>query len=179
MANDNFSVASTNKALRKFNKLVVKYKNELVKELATQGADVMQIFYDGKGFESDNKPAKIKAVKTKDGYEIRARGTGVIYEEFGTGDVGEANKHKISPTEFGLKNYNTGATIRDYFTLSDKLREEWGINSGMYWSYESNGEYIFTQGIPAGMFVYDTSEWLHKNIKEIATQKAGEVLSKH
>lgn len=69
-------------------------------------------------------------------YRVHAVGTHVIYDEFGTGQLGLESPHP-EKDRYGLDDYNSGASIR----------------------YDNNGRgfWIFkriTYGVPAGAFVY-------------------------
>ena len=107
-------------------------------------------------------------------YKVYASGKSVIYEEFGTGDKGQSSPYPIPQSDFGLKGYNTGETIR----RADRMSAEHGIKDGMYWTYWDGTKWVYTQGIPSGKFMYNTSEWLRSNYKDLIQKKVDDVISK-
>ena len=115
--------------------------------------------------------------KTIDGYAILSSGYDVLYAEFGTGDEGQAKPHK-EKSKYGLKGYNTGKHIRSVSEGNEKLASK-GITSGKYWTYEKDGKIIYTQGIPAGMQMFNTSNELRSNIiKKVLEEKGRDAISK-
>lgn len=118
--------------------------------------------------------------KKGDEYELKAIGKDVIYEEFGTGDRGEQNPHPVK-SKYNLNDYNSGQHIRnvsDYdensYTYDDL--QEFGINSGKFWRYNKNGVLYYTQGIPAGQEMWDTRNYLIKNVIPEVSKKRGEYI---
>lgn len=98
---------------------------------------------------------------------IGARGTQVLYREFGTGTEGLNAPHPMK-NEYGLKGYNTGEKIK----VNSK-------NGDLYWIYkDKNGQAIYTQGIPAGKEVYNASVILKGKKISIYKKRVGEALSK-
>lgn len=148
---------------------------ELPKELAEQTSKQIVKYYALKGFSSDDKPT-IGVVKYGKGYKAFIRGSGVIYEEFGTGDVGASNGHPWKG-DYGLNPYNSGETIRP---ADEQSSEKYGIDSGLYWTYYDPVRHrmVATQGIPSGKFMYNADIWLRDNYKKIAKQKVDDILSK-
>lgn len=115
--------------------------------------------------------------KTTNGYTILSSGYDVIYAEFGTGDEGQNRPHK-EKSKYGLKGYNTGEHIREVSESNEKLASK-GITSGKYWTYEKDGKIIYTQGIPAGMQMFNTSNELRSNIiKKVLEEKGRDAISK-
>lgn len=118
--------------------------------------------------------------KKGDEYELKAIGKDVIYEEFGTGDRGEQKPHPVK-SKYNLNDYNSGQYIRnvsDYdensYTYDDL--QEFGINSGKFWRYNKNGVLYYTQGIPAGQEMWDTRNYLIKNVIPEVSKKRGEYI---
>lgn len=170
------SIKDAIKKLNKAKKELAKVDDELAKELAEQTKDKIVSYYSKKGFSSSDTPT-IGVVKYSKGYKAFIRGRNVIYEEFGTGDIGAKNGHPWKG-DYGLNPYNSGATIRSTNNLSPEFQEEQGLQDGLYWTYTENGEKVFTQGIPAGKFMYNADIWLRDNYKRIAKKKVDDVLSK-
>ena len=154
-------------------KLSSSFKNlntEVAKELAEATAHELEQNYSAFPFQSSEGKAQIGVENSNNVYKVYARSKSVIYEEFGTGDVGQANPHPIPQSDFGLKGYNTGS----YIYPADNFSAQYGITSGMYWTYDG----VPTQGIPSGKFMFNTSEWLHDNYKELIQKKVDDVISK-
>lgn len=173
------SLSSIQRAIKQLNNIdskIQKIANLSGKELATKTLEEVKKQYSNLPFESTNENPTFRIEKTNEGYEILASGTGVIYEEFGTGDVGASNPHP-NKNAYGLKGYNTGSHIRPADKFSSYKAD---IKSGNYWVFKNRrtGDIQLTQGIPAGMFMYNSSEWLRDNYKDIVKQKVDDVLSK-
>lgn len=121
--------------------------------------------------------------KIDNGYKLIAKGKDVIYEEFGTGDMGEQNPHP-DKSKYDLNDYNSGQYIRnvsDYdknsYTYDDL--QEFGIDSGKFWRYSKNGVLYYTQGVPSGKEMWNTRNEIIKNIIPKATKELGvELLDK-
>lgn len=109
--------------------------------------------------------------------EVGMSGTQAIYEEFGTGTMGEQNPHPVKK-EFGLNPYNDGSTIRK--AKNEIINEETGekIPAGeLYWTFkDDSGEIVHTQGVPAGREVYDAFQSAKRKSPSIAKQRLEEVL---
>lgn len=91
-----------------------------------------------------------------------AVGSSVIYAEFGTGEVGKKSSHELKPTSFGLNDYNTGEYV-------SRLTNDVGEH---YWVYQGK----YTQGIPAGMFVYKAMNDLKKEKINICKKNVRDAL---
>lgn len=105
------------------------------------------------------------------------RGPQSVYEEFGTGTEGSNSPHP-KKEDFGLNPYNSGPSIRPAnITIAAKT----GILPGeLYWTYidENSGEFVYTQGIPAGKQVFDASIRLKDVKQSIINKRVGEAISK-
>ena len=154
-----------------------KLKTEIPKEIAEEGLKHLNSLYASKSKDNDTDDIHTSIDKTETGYSIISQGKDVLYEEFGTGDEGARHPHK-DKSKYGLKDYNSGPTIRPVNSNNPALKAH-GIISGKYWTYEKDGEIKYTQGIPAGMQMFDTSNYLRSGvIKTIMKEKASDVLSK-
>lgn len=154
-----------------------KLKTEIPKEIAEEGLKYLNSLYASKSKDNDTDDIHTSIDKTANGYSIISQGKDVLYEEFGTGDEGARHPHK-DKSKYGLKDYNSGPTIRPVNPNNSALKAH-GITSGKYWTYEKDGEIKYTQGIPAGMQMFDTSNYLRSGvIKTIMKEKASDVLSK-
>ena len=154
-----------------------KLKTEIPKEIAEEGLKHLNSLYASKPTDNDTDDIHTSIDKTETGYSIISQGKDVLYEEFCTGDEGARHPHK-DKSKYGLKDYNSGPTIRPANSNNPALKAH-GITSGKYWTYEKDGEIKYTQGIPAGMQMFDTSNYLRSGvIKTIMKEKASDVLSK-
>lgn len=99
------------------------------------------------------------APRSDGGNDVEVNGFQVIYDEFGTGDAGQLYPHP-EKNSYNLKDYNTGAHI--------KLSK----NGGHYWRYFADGEYVTSQGVPSGQFVYKSvihmieGVWINDSIEQ-------------
>ena len=170
-------INNTIKSLESLSNSLKKLETDIPMEVAQLGLEYLNKQY--ASTPSDENIGKINTniSKTLNGYNILASGKDVIYAEFGTGDKGESSPHK-EKSKYQLKGYNSGKYIRSVNPNNSKLAEH-GITSGKYWTYSKNGEIIYTQGIPAGMQMFNTSNYLRSTgIKTILDKKASDVLSK-
>lgn len=171
------SVNDISNLIKDMKKLSQEFKNlnDIVsKELAEATQYQLEQNYSTMPFLSNTSMPHFGVTKTHNGYSVYARGDNIVYEEFGTGDVGESHPYPIPQSDFGLKGYNTGETIRD----ADGYSAKQGITSGKYWTYWDGKDWVYTQGIPSGKFVFNTSEWLHENYKDLIQKKVDDVISK-
>lgn len=179
----NLSTSSIQDAIKKLQQVKKDLSNindVVCEEMAKQTSEVVKKGYDNLPYSSTsgNDPVQITYTKSNKGWKVVASGEGVVYEEFGTGDVGERHPHPIPPTSLGLNDYNTGATIRETSKLSPDFMKNLGLSNGKYWTYYDAEGKVYTQGIPAGKFMYKGSVWLRKNYQKIAKKKVNDVLSK-
>lgn len=94
----------------------------------------------------------------------RMFGPSVIYDEFGTGDVGDRNFHP-QHDKFGMNEYSSGPYVS---THSDE--------QGHYWDFDN---YKKIRGVPAGLFFYDTvNEMKDGRAKDIAKKAINETVNK-
>lgn len=107
-------------------------------------------------------------------------GKQAIYDEFGTGTIGENSPHENRKKIKGgkLNWYNTGVTIRENSNPDSKASEAGIPTNGLYWTYNHGGKKIYTQGIPAGKQVFNASISMNKKKKEIIKQEVSDALSK-
>ena len=158
--------------------MLTKEMPSAIEDLAKQTKEKAEEFYNNVPFESHDRP-RFYYEKTEKGYRVVAKGDSLLYEEFGTGDKGKASPHVLKG-QFDLNPYNSGETIRPAKMLSKQKQSETGIKKGLYWTYKDpmTDEIVYTQGIPAGMFMYHADEWLKENYKKIIKEKVDDVLSK-
>lgn len=83
------------------------------------------------------------------------------FVEFGTGSIGQENPYPYELPEGVSWQYASGKTIRQ---LAD----------GRYgWFYPKDGQWYFTEGMPARPFFYETSLELQKIVLEVAKEVLG------
>ena len=151
--------------------------NDICKEASNSGIVYLSDLYASRTPDPNIIDIQTSLVTTKNGYKIVASGKDVVYEEFGTGDEGANDGHPWKgQTNFKLNSYNSGETIRE----ANESSALHGITSGKYWTYKKEGsnEVQYTQGVPAGKELFNTSNYLHEEIKKISKKKVSDVLSK-
>lgn len=172
--------------INKLVKLKQSYKKigeEVEKELAEYLKEQINENYDNSSFQEENGDRSVEANKNDGHYKVTVKGSQVLYTEFGTGTEGERHPHpdkgkyNLNPYNYATKEH--GGTIRlnpDKNTNASKEGipvEEW------YWTYtDSSGNKVYTQGVPAGMQVYNAVNSTKKHSKEISKRKVADVLSK-
>lgn len=101
--------------------------------------------------------------RLSNGYQIKASGKDVIYQEFGTGEYGKASPHP-EKNKYPLNDYNSGEFVKKHIN-------KYGRH---YWYYKG-----YSEGNPSGAEMYNTSRFLkQKGINDILKKKASDVLSK-
>lgn len=171
------SIQETIKSLENIKKELRSLDVSISEELAKETLKQIENNYSQLPFESTNEEPSFRIDKSENKFKVIASSSGIIYEEFGTGDVGESKSHP-KKSSYELRGYNTGHTIRDADGFSKAMA---GITTGKYWTFnnERTGELEFTQGIPAGKFMFSSSEWLKSNYKDIVKKKVADALSQH
>lgn len=173
----NLSKQSIEYAIKDIEKLqgnLEKVNSEIVDALAEYGLNEIQKNYSQADIDGNNDVSFFKS-GSNNHKSIGVRGSQVLYREFGTGTEGAKVSHP-KKSEFGLKGYNTGRTIRK---ASPYISAKSGIMLGeQYWTYSENGEIIYTEGIAGNQGVYKASRSIRKIKDKIIKQKVGDALSK-
>lgn len=167
------------KSLNTLSKTLEKMPNELVNELGALGLEKLNEKYSQR--KQDENITDINTfIKTSENRcDILSQGKDVVYEEFGTGDKGEADPHPDIKSSYHLNKYNSGKYIRSSDNLSDEKAEEEGITKpGKYWTYKKDGDIKYTQGVPSGKEMFETSKYLKETIPDVLKKKRSDVLSK-
>lgn len=150
------------------------YPDKLAKEIAYDGLTHLDMLYASTPYQPNVGDIETRVRRTVNGYSIVASGQDVIYEEFGTGDMGEQNSHP-EKSEYNLNDYNSGRTIRN----ANEYSAQHGITSGKYWTYVRDGNLYYTQGIPAGKQVFNTRNYIiDEGIKKANDKLVGDIISK-
>lgn len=88
-----------------------KLNEEILSELADLGQNEIEKNRASTIYTDGNDDYKVFKEKTNDGYKVGARGSQVLYDEFGTGTEGLNAPHELK-NNFNLDEYNSGKTIR-------------------------------------------------------------------
>lgn len=159
------SINETINQLKVISQNLEQASNEITKEMVEYTKERIQHHFDSRqniDEEFYNIDYKVNGeVKGNKGRAF-ATGSSVIYAEFGTGEVGRKFSSSVRPTEFGLNDYNTGEYV-------SQLTNEFGEH---YWVYDGH----YTQGIPAGMFVYKAMNDLKKEKASICKKNVRDAL---
>ena len=89
---DSYDIDKTIKKLKEVKKVIDNNKDSILQELAEQTKNKIEENYNKLPFVSNDRPT-FAVVKYGNGYKAVARGSSVIYDEFGTGDRGQADGH--------------------------------------------------------------------------------------
>lgn len=149
-----------------------KASKKIVEDLANYGLEKMQeIYVEAQSKYEDTTAMDFSITGTETEKTVSMSGPQALYDEFGTGTIGEQNPHPIK-NAFGLNPYNSGPTIRR--ATSDIE----GINEGeLYWTYKDEGGTVhYTQGIPAQKEGYDSLKATIKKAPEIVKKRMEETL---
>lgn len=149
-----------------------KASKKIVEDLANYGLEKMQeIYAEAQSKYEDTTPMDFSITGTETEKTVSMSGPQALYDEFGTGTIGEQNPHPIK-NEFGLNPYNSGPTIR----RAGKNVE--GIKEGdLYWTYKDDGGTVhYTQGIPAQKEGYESLKATIKKAPEIVKKRMEETL---
>lgn len=155
-----------------------KASKKIVKDLADYGLEQMQqIYAEAQSKYEDTTPMDFSITGTETEKTVSMSGPQALYDEFGTGTIGEQNPHPAKK-EFGLNPYNDGSTIRK--AKNEIINEETGekIPAGeLYWTYkDGTGRIHHTQGIPAQKEGYDSLKATIKKAPEIVKKRMEETL---
>lgn len=177
------AISNLTNNLEMFSNELTRMQDSLSEDIASTGLIYLQNQYASSKKDDNITDINPGIEKTMNGYNIISSGKDVIYEEFGTGDKGEKSPYKGDKSKYNLNEYNSGKTIIDISKISnqsilDELATH-GIVSGKFWSYSKNGDTKLTQGVPAGMEMYNTDNQLKDvEIRRIVTEKVSDALSK-
>ncbi len=161
------------KSLRELSKTLEKMPNELVNELGVLGLEKLNEKYSQRKQDENITDINTSIKPSENRCDILAQGKDVIYEEFGTGDKGKSDPHP-DKSKYNLNDYNSGKYIRN----ANEKSAQHGITDGKYWTYKKDGDIKYTQGVPSGKEMFETSNYLKDKIPDILKEKASDVLSK-
>ena len=170
---DNRDINDLIKSLTKLSNDINELPKEISKEIAEIGLVKLNDFYGSKVDDPNITDIQTSIGQTATGYQIISKGRDVIYEEFGTGDKGKGNPHP-DKSKYNLNDYNSGKYIRN----ANESSAQHGITDGKYWTYKKDGDIKYTQGVPSGKEMFETSNYLKETIPDVLKKKASDVLSK-
>lgn len=166
----NLSSSSVNEVISKLQLLkqeLNQSNNGVVEDLSNLAKEQIENNYAASPYTDGNDDVEVFKVKTDKGIKVGAKGSQVLYREFGTGTEGLNSPHPMK-NEFSLNAYNTGRKIK----VNSK-------NGELYWIYkDKSGKPVYTQGIPAGKEVYNAAVILKGKKYSIIKKRVGEALSK-
>ena len=174
----NLSQKSIKEAIKKFQYLKENSRelgDKILKDIAEEGLDEINSSLSTSNFEFSERVTAFSRIENGK-VEIGIQGNQAIYEEYGTGTMGENNPHPQKDSS--LNPYNSGKTIRANTRIQSNASSEGIPLGGLYWTYKFNGQKIYTQGRPAGAHVYKASKRLKENLEKIIARRLGEELSK-
>lgn len=160
------------KQLKNWDKLMDIAARAIVDDLANFGLKKMKNIYNNNNFTT-SAPMDFSITGTEYEKTVAMSGEQALYEEFGTGTMGEENPHPLKG-DFNLNPYNSGKTIRP---VSNKLAKETPFKEGeLYWTYhDSTGQKVYTQGIPAHKEVYDSLQATIKKAPSVVKKRTEQV----
>lgn len=161
------------KSLNTLSKTLEKMPNELVNELGVLGLEKLNEKYSQRKQDENITDINTSIKPSENRCDILSQGKDVIYEEFGTGDEGKGNPHP-DKSKYNLNDYNSGKYIRN----ANESSSQHGITDGKYWTYKKDGDIKYTQGVPSGKEMFETSNYLKETIPDVLKKKASDVLSK-
>ena len=161
------------KSLNTLSKTLEKMPNELVNELGVLGLEKLNEKYSQRKQDESITDINTSIKPSENRCDILSQGKDVIYEEFGTGDKGESDPHP-DKSKYNLNDYNSGKYIRN----ANESSAQHGITDGKYWTYKKDGDIKYTQGVPSGKEMFETSNYLKETIPDVLKKKASDVLSK-
>lgn len=144
----------------------------IVKDLSEYGLQRMQeIYAEAQSQYEDSTYMDFSITGSETEKTVSMSGPQALYDEFGTGTIGEQNPHPAK-NEFGLNPYNSGPTIR---IATENTKE---IKPGeLYWTYKDEAGVVhYTQGIPAQKEGYDSLKDTIKKAPSIIKKRMEETL---
>lgn len=184
---DETNVKDVIKALQSMLSDVDKIADEALREIVSKGETYLDARYVSRDKDPNISDISTSWKKDSDSYILEARGKDVVYEEFGTGDEGQAHQHPVKSilkSKYSLKDYNSGAYIRDVSDYDENSYayddlQEMGITSGKFWRYMKDGTLYYTQGVRSGQEMWDTrNELINSIIPSIGRKKGRELCEK-
>lgn len=144
--------------LSKLDEKILRKTIDVGQEIATKNYTIRN--------EGTEKPNVTGYIKSKNTGFIVAEGSGLTFEEYGTGTIGKNSnypKDKLPTSGIPL----TGGWVYNYPSKYKRISRKSG---DIFWFYKKpNGDVVPTKGQPAGMQMYNTSRELNKQKKSIVS----------
>lgn len=175
------STRSINEAIKKlqiFETTLKELDNDIVVALSEFVEDEINKNYQNTPFRDGNDSYNVISEISDNKAKVYATGTQVLYDEFGTGEVGKNSPHPLKGSITGLKDYNSGKTIRVNHSSTSTAAIKGIPVDGKYWTYKDESGKHYTQGIPAGLQVFNASIALRNKKTAIIKKVIGDALSK-
>lgn len=154
-----------------------KVRKQIVSDLKREGMNEIGKSMAASNYDSEERTKTIITNPNDGNGIIGITGSQALYDEFGTGTIGEQNPHE-NKGSFNLNPYNSGKTIRQNKSSNSNATNAGIPVNGLYWTYKYQGTKIYTQGRPAGMHVYKASKKIKHKMKAITEKRIKEWLSK-
>ena len=106
------SIDEAIKKLQIFESTLKDVDNDIVIALSEFVEDEIKKNYQNTPFRDGNDSYSVISEITDGSAKISATGSQVLYDEFGTGEVGKNSPHPLKSGMVGLNDYNSGKTIR-------------------------------------------------------------------
>ena len=152
---------------------IEKLQSDIIDDLKKEGLQEINASVGADDYE-DSEPV---SVIERDN-AIGIQGSQAIYDEYGTGTMGENTPHpEKDMASIPLNDYNSGKTIRENKSGESEASRQGIPVNGLYWTYKREGKKIYTQGRPAGMHVYKAKTKIKSHMKNIIKKRVGELLS--
>lgn len=153
-----------------------KANEKIIDDLANMGLDEMKkIYSQAQQQYQDSTPMDFSITGTKKQKTVAMTGQQAIYDEFGTGTIGEQSNHPPK-AGYGLNPYNSGKTIRRN-KGNNTMASQNGIPvGGLYWTYNNNGKKVYTQGIPAQKEGHDSFKTVINKAPSIIKKRVEEAI---
>lgn len=142
------SITETIRQLETIKKNLKDCEEEITKELVDSTVQWMNENYSNTTDRPFNEDYQVVAEIDGNKGKAISMGSSVIYMEFGTGEIGKKSQAHPKRNDFPLRDFNSGDVVSRHINSKGEH----------YWFYD--GEY--TQGIAAGLQVYNATERLKR-----------------
>lgn len=161
---------------------------EIIEDLVKEGMKFAS-GYNATAPYTGTEPSKIigKLTQNKNKAYIAMTGPNAVYDEFGTGEEGASNPHPLKGN-FGLNAYNSGPFVsthinrygRHYWFHRTPDNPYYNINNNH--NKNSSGKQKdtgYTEGVPSGKQMYNTSKYIREIKDDVIKHKIQEALQRY
>ena len=148
------SISETIRQLQTIKKNLKDCEEEVTKELVESTVKWINENYANTSDRPFREDYQVVGIVNKNRGQVTSSGSSVIYMEFGTGEIGKRSEQHPKRGEIPLNDFNSGPIVSKNI---NKKGEH-------YWFFD--GEY--TQGIAAGLQVYNAAKKLNKEKMTLA-----------